>query len=145
MGRIKIKFPNEKPLFSTRIPVRINDVNYGGHVGNDSILSIIHEARVQLLSSMGYSEMDAAGVGLIMGDVAIAYKGESFYGDMLLINIYSVDHTSVSFDLLYDISTESDGLYRSIAQGKTGMVCFDYNIRKVAPLPKELKTKLKGV
>lgn len=145
MGRIKIKFPNEKPLFSTRIPVRINDVNYGGHVGNDSILSIIHEARVQLLFSMGYSEMDAAGVGLIMGDVAIAYKAESFYGDMLLINIYSVDHTSVSFDLLYDISTESDGLYRSIAQGKTGMVCFDYNIRKVASLPEELKTKLKGV
>lgn len=145
MGRIKIKFPNEKPLFSTRIPVRINDVNYGGHVGNDSILSIIHEARVQLLSSMSYSEMDAAGVGLIMGDVAIAYKGESFYGDMLLINIYSVDHTSVSFDLLYDISTESDGVHRSIAQGKTGMVCFDYNIRKVAPLPEELKTKLKGV
>ena len=45
MGRVKIKFPAENPLFITTIHVRIGDINYGGHVGNDAILSIIHEAR----------------------------------------------------------------------------------------------------
>ncbi|MCB0699915.1 MAG: acyl-CoA thioesterase [Chitinophagales bacterium] len=145
MSRIKVKFPNEKSLFETSIPIRIGDVNYGGHVGNDSILSIVHESRVQMLKKFDYSEMDAAGVGLIMADVAIAYKGESFYGDVLNVTMYAEEFTSVSFDLLYDISTTRNGETISIAHAKTGMVCFDYDNRKVTAMPEQLKSVLKGV
>lgn len=144
MGRVKIKFPTEKPLFSCTIPVRIGDVNYGGHVGNDAVLSIIHEARMQMLTSFGYSEMDAGGVGLIMADVAIAYKGEGFYQDILSVNIYATEFTSVSFDLLYDISTVRKGAEYAIAQAKTGMVCFDYTHRKVTAMTPELKSLLES-
>ena len=51
MARIKIELPDNFP-FTTSIPVRITDINYGGHVGNDTVLSIIHEARMQFLKSM---------------------------------------------------------------------------------------------
>src|ERR1700709_550454 len=104
MGRVKLKFPDENPLFTATIPVRIGDINYGGHVGNDAILSIIHEARMQMLDSKGYSEMNAGGNSMIMADVMIAYKGESFYGDVLIVNIYAEEITEHSFDLLYHIS-----------------------------------------
>lgn len=145
MSRVKIKFPTDNPLFTCSIPVRIGDVNYGGHVGNDAILSIIHESRMQMIASFGYTELDAGGVGLIMADVAIAYKGESFYKDILTVDIYAVELTDVSFDLLYNIETVRDGNTKPIAHAKTGMVCFDYDHRKVTSMPENLKTKLERV
>ena len=53
MARIKIDLP-AKFSFSTNIPIRITDINFGGHVGNDTILSIIHEARAKFFTSFGY-------------------------------------------------------------------------------------------
>lgn len=143
MSRIKIKFPEQKALFTTSIPVRIGDLNYGAHVGNDAILSVIHEARVQLLAQHNYTELNAGGVGLIMADSAIVYRGEGFYGDVFDIKIFVDDISSVSFDLLYKIYTKADG--RAIAEGKTGMVCFDYESRKVTSMPDELKRVLSTV
>ena len=89
MARVKLKFPDENPLFTTIIPVRVNDLNYYNHVGNDSVLTIVHEARMQFLRSHGFDEINAGGVSLIMADVMIAYKGESFYGDSLTIDLFA--------------------------------------------------------
>ena len=63
--------------FTMAIPVRITDLNYAGHVGNDSILSLIHEIRVQFLRHHGYSEINLAGVveDLVIGRVVIADDG----------------------------------------------------------------------
>ena len=63
MPRIKIALP-DKYIFQTEIPVRITDINYRGHLGNDSLLSIFHEARIRLLKHLGYSESDIDGVGM---------------------------------------------------------------------------------
>jgi len=144
MGRVKIKFPDENPLCSVTIPVRIGDINYGGHVGNDSILSIIHEARMLMLSSKGYTEMNAGGNSMIMADVMIAYKGEAFYGDILTVNIYAEEVTERTFDLLYQISATRSGDHADIAHAKTGMVCFNYETRKVATVTEEFKNYLAG-
>ena len=65
MARIRIEMPEQFP-FSTQLPVRITDINYGGHGGNDAILGMIHERRMQYLRSLGYSEMEFEGVGMIM-------------------------------------------------------------------------------
>lgn len=145
MSRIKVKFPDQKSLFKTTIPVRIGDINYGNHLGNDAILSIVHEARVQMLHKYRFSEMNVAGVGLIMADTAIAYKGEGFYGDILDVIMYATELTTVSFDLLYDISTNRGEGVVPIAHAKTGMVCFDYNTRKVTTMPDALKRVLQDV
>lgn len=142
MGRVKIKFPTEKPLFQVIIPVRISDINYGNHMGNDSLLSIIHESRMQLLSQWGYTELNAGGTALIMADVAIAYKGEAFYGDKLIVNIYVEELTDRSFDLLYHITTHRDGATKDIAHAKTGMLCFNYDTRKIDLVTEELKGRL---
>ena len=142
MGRVKIKFPNEKPLFQATIPVRISDINYGNHLGNDSLLSIVHESRMQLLSQWGYDELNAAGTSLIIADVMIAYKGEAFYGDTLTVDIYAEEITAHSFDLLYHIKTKRDNKDQDIAHAKTGMICFDYKQRKIEGVTEELKKLL---
>jgi acyl-CoA thioesterase FadM len=68
--------------FSTELRVRITDVNYGGHMGNDSLLGLLHEARVQFLAHYGLSELDIGGLwGIIMADSVIVYKSEAFPGE----------------------------------------------------------------
>ena len=136
MARIRIELPAAFS-FTATIPVRITDLNYGGHVGNDTILSIIHEARAQFLKSFGYSEIDLGGVGTIMNDVAINYKNELFYGDVVRAAVAVKDVSRVSFDLIY-LLKKGDVV---VAEAKTGMVCFDYDKRKVAFLPEIVKQR----
>ncbi|HLG31434.1 MAG TPA: thioesterase family protein [Ignavibacteriaceae bacterium] len=142
MPRIKIEIP-EKFLFKTEISVRISDINYGGHLGNDSLLSIIHEARVRFLKHLGYSEKEVEGIGIIMNDAAIQYKAESFYGDELLIEVGVIDFSKIGCDIVYRI-TNSDNK-KEIALAKTGIVFFDYENKKVAPLPEKFKLKIESL
>ncbi|MGH7791582.1 MAG: acyl-CoA thioesterase, partial [Thermodesulfobacteriota bacterium] len=79
MARVKLDLPEEF-VFSTEIPLRVNDINYGGHLGHDSILTLTHEARVRLLRKYGLTEINIYGPGLIISDAVIVYKSEAFYG-----------------------------------------------------------------
>ena len=142
MARIKVELP-EQFAFSTTIPVRITDLNYGKHVGNDTILSMIHEARVQYLRKLGYGELDLAGVGVIMSDVGIEFKSELFYGDEVLVSVAAGDLSKISFDLYYKLEKRADDKTILVAAAKTGMVCYDYNKKKVTAIPTEVVDKLK--
>jgi len=142
MARVRIELP-EKLGFTTQIQITIKDVNYGGHVGNDSILSLIHEARIRFLASLGYQELDKEkGVGLIMADAAVVYKGEGFRGDIFDIAVGTDDISSFGFDIYYRITTIRDDKTIIIAEAKSGMIYFDYNERKVGRLPEAWKQKL---
>jgi len=143
MARIKLSLP-ESFSFSTTLPVRITDLNYGGHVGNDTILTLLHEARVQYLKSLGYSELHFAGASLIMADVAIEFKAELFYGDVLTAYVAAGEFTRVGFDLYYELLVEKEGKEVTIAAAKTGMICFNYDTRKVVAVPQEVITKMQG-
>jgi len=141
MARTRIELP-EKFSFTTTIPVRITDLNYGNHVGNDSILSIIHEARVQFLKYFGLEELKFDGVELIMSDVAIEFKNELFYGDVLLVSVTAGEFSKVAFEIFYKLEKEKDGKTIPVAFAKTGMVCFDYVGRKITSVPENAKRKL---
>ena len=141
MPRIKIDLP-ESFQFITHIPVRITDVNYGGHVGNDTVLTIIHEARMQWLASMGFSEMQFGGVGMIMSDVGIEFKNELFYGDIILASVTVGDISKIGFEIFYKLEKDSNGKKIVVASAKTGMVCYDYSAKKIAAIPSIALEKL---
>ncbi|WP_324674525.1 thioesterase family protein [Hymenobacter sp. GOD-10R] len=139
MARVKVALPDTF-LFTVKIPVRITDLNYGAHLGNDALLSILHEARVQFLQHIGIPEFEPeTQLGLIMADVAIEYKGEGFHGDILHIQLAAADLNKYGFDVVYWVKAQDD---REIARAKTGMLCFDYNTRKLRPLPAGIVTGL---
>lgn len=140
MARIKLSVPSHFS-FSTQIPVRITDLNYGNHLANDAVLSILHEARMQYLKNLGYTELSFAGIGLIMSDVAIEFKAEAFYGDLLQAFVTANDISRVGFDLHYKL--KKNGTDEIVALAKTGMICFDYEKRKVTSLPTEAADKLR--
>ena len=139
MSRIKIKLPVSFP-FSTSIKIRITDINYGGHVGNDTILSLVHEARMQFLNNYGYSELDMKGIGMIMIDAGIEYKSELFYGDEITVFVSANEFTRIGFDLYYKLM-KSETI---VAVAKTGMVCYDYDSKKVVSVPAGVAEKLQG-
>ena len=144
MARIKIDIP-EKVIGTFIIPVRIADINYGNHVGNDAFVSIIHEARMQWLKQYDYTELKVEGIGLIMSDLAIEFKSESFYGDMVEVKIGACDISRVGFDLVYQLFVKRNNDNILLANAKTGMVCFDYEAKKVSAIPEKLKTILEVV
>ena len=138
MARIKVTIPPTS-VFETRIPVRITDLNYGNHLGNDALLSMLHEARMQLLNQFGYSELDLGGASMIMADVAIEYKGEGFYGDTITFKMAFDDIHKYGFDITYHLLNQHN---KEIARAKTGMLCFNYKERKLIALPEEVKAKI---
>lgn len=144
MTRLQLHLP-QTLLATISIPVRITDINYGNHVGNNSIVEIIHEARVQFLQQNGFTELDVAGTSLIMSELQVEYKNESFYKDRLDIDLYCGEISKVMFELYYKISTKRDQKTIVIALAKTGMVCYDYNIKKITNLPGELKAVLNSL
>jgi len=141
MARVKVELPGNF-TFSAKIPVRITDINYGGHVGNDTILSILHEARVQYLKHYGYTELNFGGTGIIMSDVAIEFKNELFYEDVIIASVAATEFSKVAFELYYKLEKQSSSGNGLIAVAKTGMVCYDYDAKKIVAVPAEVKAKL---
>jgi len=134
MPRVKLDLPT-KSVFTTEIPVRVTDVNYGGHLGNDSLLSILHEARVQFLKKFGFTESDIGGVGIIMSDAVLVYKAEVFYGNVLTIEIGVDDIQAIGADITYRVLVSG----KEAARAKTGIVFFDYSNRKIVQTPQAFK------
>jgi acyl-CoA thioesterase FadM len=141
MERIKIKLPAVFN-FKTEISLRITDINYGGHLGNDKVLSLVHEARLRYLNSFGYSEMKVEGFGTIMADAAVEYKSQGFYGDVIQIEVAAGEFDKFGFDLYYKLTNKDSG--KAIAYVKTGVVIFDYNNKKIVQIPEEAVKKLKN-
>lgn len=136
MARIKLTVP-ERIIANVIVQVRITDLNYGNHLGNDALVSILHEARVKWLYSLGYSEMNLEGVGLIMNELVVNYQSESFYGDVLEIGIAIGEISKVSFEMYYIIETNRNEEKILIAKAKTSLVCFDYEKKKKTDVPEK--------
>ncbi|MGB5062133.1 MAG: thioesterase family protein [Candidatus Competibacter sp.] len=132
MARIKLDLPADFP-FATELRVRVTDINYGGHMGNDSLLGLLHEARVRFLAHFGLKELDIFGLGLIMADSVIVYKSEAFPGEVLKIAVTVVDFNKYGCDFAYRVTERASG--REVARAKTGVVFFDYQKRAVQPVP----------
>jgi len=139
MARIKLEMPDNY-LFSTELPIRISDINYGGHLGNDAVLSMVHEARMRFLKHYHYTEFDVEGSSIIMADSAIVYKAEGFHGDRIQVDVTVTDFNKYGCDLYYLLSNKDTAV--EIAHAKTGILFFDYNERKVQQVPEGFRNKV---
>lgn len=137
MGRIKLEITG-KQIFETTIAVRITDINYGNHVGNDAFAALVHEARVQWLAAAGFTELNVNGTGLIMSALAIEFKKEVFYGEKLDISIFAEVINKSAFNLFYQLKS-----YNAIVSiAKTEMLCYNYAAKKLVSIPEKLMQQL---
>jgi acyl-CoA thioesterase FadM len=141
MSSLKSQLP-EQFSFYCDIPLRITDLNYGGHVGNDRILALLQEARVQFLAARGFSELAVDKAGLILTKAQLELRCELHYGYSLRAAVQAENFTSKGFDLFYKLETLIDGKPTLAVLAITTMVCYDYEKKKTVALSEYAKQEL---
>ena len=70
-----------------------------------------------------------------MADVSIEFKNEAFYGDLIEASVTSGNLTNTGFELFYKLEKKSGEGTVLVAVARTGMVCFDYERKRIVSLP----------
>jgi acyl-CoA thioesterase FadM len=118
MARLTLDFPEQLYCYSTHLTVRITDINGANHLANDSMISMISEARARFLFEFGIAENQANGTGIIVTDLATAYKAEAHARDQLLFEVGMMDFNKYGGDVIFRISRPADG--KLVAMAKSG-------------------------
>lgn len=139
MPRVEVDLP-ESFFFSTELPIRVADLNYGNHLGNDRVLSLAQEVRVAWLRGHGLGELDVGGAGLILSDAAVVYRAEGRLGMVLQADLGLGEVRTRSVELVHRFTDLASG--QEIARARTGVLCFDYAARRVVHLTPALRKAL---
>ena len=121
----------DNAVYAGSYTVRVGDINYGGHMGNDRALLVFHDARIYFLEERGFSEESIGGPGLIMSDAHVYFKKEVFRGDELKVYIHIDELKELSFVMHYSVMRDDTQVF----YGSTKMIAFDYEKRRVAKIP----------
>ena len=139
MPRIQFNLPDHF-VFAADIQIYISHVNQGGHLDNAQLLTLVSEARVRFFKSLGYTELDVEGVGILVADAALQYRSEAFHGEVMVVSLGAADLGRKGFDLVWSMNEQTT--QREVARGKTGIVFFDYTTQQVAPMPAAFRDKM---
>ena len=121
--------------------VRVGDINYGGHMGNDKALLLFQDARIKFLASIGFSEMNIGDeTGIIMNEAHVFYKKEIFLYDRLSVTISVATVTASSFFLHYSVVRKSDNA--EVLKGSTKLIAFNYAKKRIIRLPAAFLSKI---
>jgi len=143
MARLQLNFPEQQYYFSTQLTVRVTDINGANHLGNDSMISMISEARARFLYQFGIHENGNDGLGIIVTDLATAYKAEAHARDQLLFEVGVMDFNRYGGDIIFRITRPADQTL--VAMAKYGFVFFNYQAGKVVAMPETFKEKFSRV
>lgn len=132
--------PPQNVCFQTLLAVRVGDLNYGGHLANDAVLRLVHEARVRWLASLGLSELDIGGCGLIMTAAAVQYHAQAFHGDELHADTGIAQLSAAGFRLDTALVRTAGNI--PVATTQCHMAAFDYPAERVRRLPHALRERL---
>ncbi|RPJ08121.1 MAG: esterase [Deltaproteobacteria bacterium] len=139
MPRTKLK---EQPRYEFRYDVVIQprDINCSGHLGHDTLISLVHSARADLLRLLGFREMDLGDgqTAIIMSDLAVNYREEAFMFDLLRIESHAGEISRDSFRIFYRV-TRVDKI---IALVETGLFAFNYRNHRIVRIPRAFEGAL---
>lgn len=137
MSRIQLEFP-DPVVFCCPLNVRVSDINYGQHLGHDTLVSLLHEARCRWLAEAGLSEtsLDGGSVGWVVAELAVNYTAEAFYPDTLSIELAIGQVGRKGVEVYHRVVRGED---QTVAIAKTGLVFFDFTTHKAVEVPKKFK------
>ncbi|MFP5390334.1 MAG: thioesterase family protein [Gammaproteobacteria bacterium] len=143
MARLTLNFPEDQFYYSTPMTVRVTDINAGNHLGNDSMISMISEARARFLLEYGVPETGRDGLGIIVTDLATTYRAEAHAHDQLLFEVGLMDFNKYGGDMIFRVTRPRDK--KLIAMAKYGFVFFNYRSSQVVPMPDEFRNRFPQV
>jgi acyl-CoA thioesterase FadM len=143
MARLQLTFPEDQYYYTTLLTVRVTDINAGNHLGNDSMISMISEARACFLFEFGVAETGRDGTGIIVTDLATAYRAEAHARDQLLFEVGVMDFNKYGGDIIFRITRPKDKTL--IAMAKQGFVFFNYKTSQVVAMAEDFRGKFERV
>jgi len=119
--------------FQTSLVVQPRDVNYGGHLGYDALITLIGAARALVFRSMDLSELDLGDgrTGILMTDLVGNYKAQAFMFDELLVETHVGDFTRTTFRAFHRVTKDKT----LVALVEAGFASFDYALNRIVPVP----------
>lgn len=120
--------------------VPIAFINRGNHLGNDSLVSCLNEARLAYMKAQLGHPYTVDGAAMINGDLAVEYRSEAYHGDRLRIEVGAMDFHKYGCDFVYRVSCLSDG--RIVALAKTGMLLFDFDAKRLVEAPADFQIRM---
>ncbi len=133
MSRVILEFP-EPAIYSHPVRLRISDINYGNHLGHDTLVSLLHDARCGWLAKYGLTELtvDGESLGWVVAELVVNYRAEAFYDDQLQVELAIGEIGSKGAEIYHRV-VGKEGV--EVAVAKVGVVFFDYTKRKAAAVP----------
>jgi acyl-CoA thioester hydrolase len=111
--------------------VRLRDIDAFGHVNNAVYSTYLEQARLGVLGQLW---------SVILARVEIDFRSEIRLGDDVEVHSRCSRIGTKSFELEHEIRVGD----RVAAGAKSVLVGFDYETRRSAPLPDDLKERLSG-
>jgi acyl-CoA thioesterase FadM len=139
MARLLLDFPEELYCYTTTLTVRSTDINGANHLGNDSMVSMISEARARFLHEYGVRETGTERSGIIVTDLATTYKAEAHVRDQLRFDVGIMDFNTYGGDVIFRVTRPADQTL--IAMAKYGFVFYDYKLAKVIAMPDSFRAR----
>lgn len=140
MERVRLEFPETDICHRHPLSVRITDMNYGHHLGHDAVVSLMHEARVQALASLGLSEGDMGGYPCVAADLAVQYQAESRWPDALVVDTAIPAPSRKAITVYHRLRRESDG--RTVATARLNLMLVDPDAGRPVLVPAALADRL---
>lgn len=132
MARVTLAMPETFP-FAMELRIPIAFINRGNHLGNDSLVACLNEARLAFMQAMYGDPYAIEGCTMINADLAVVYRSEAFHGETLRIEVAAADANRYGCDFVYRVSSTTDG--RVVAEAKTGMLLFDFEAKALRAAP----------
>ncbi len=121
--------------------ISIGDINYGGHMGNDKALQVFHDARINFLEQLGYTELNMGNnIVIIVVEANVKYKKEVFLHDILETEVWVSKIDGLKWTISYDTKRKNDD--KIVLTGSTVMFCYDYKYKKITKIPEDFLAKV---
>lgn len=92
--RDQFNFEKSNLAFKYEASILASHLNYGNHLGYDSVLSLMQDARMFWLKSNNMTELSLQGdIGWMVSEVAVSYKSEGSFSNEIEILVYVTNST----------------------------------------------------
>ncbi|HVF57739.1 MAG TPA: thioesterase family protein [Pyrinomonadaceae bacterium] len=126
------------------IPVAWGEMDSFRHVNNIVYFRYFESARMAYFDRIGFWDyLEATGVGPILASTQCRFRIPLTYPDTVSVGASVTRMEEDRFVMKYEVMSQRH--QKSAAEGEGLVVSYDYRAEKKAPLPEEIKERIKSL
>ncbi|XKE46345.1 acyl-CoA thioesterase [Halomonas organivorans] len=142
MERVRLEFPEADVRHRHPLTVRVTDMNYGHHLGHDTLVSLLHEARIAALADLGLIEYDMGGYPSVVADLAVQYQAEARWPEALVVDTAIPEPGRRAITVYHRVRREADDVV--VATARINLMLVDPGTGRPVAIPPAVRQRLMG-